>query len=53
MEGRHGRASVESTLVMAEDNDLGVTLPQVKLMCFEKMNQFSGISKSQLCSASV
>ena len=53
MEGRHGRASVESTLVMAEDNDLGVTLPQGKLMCFEKMNQFSGISKSQLCSASV
>lgn len=42
-----------SILVMVEDNGLGVTFSKVKLMYFEKTNQFSGISKSQLCSASV
>lgn len=31
---------------MAEDNDLESMLPKDKLMCFEKMNQFSGISKA-------
>lgn len=38
---------------MVEDGNLGVTLPEDTLICFEKMNQFPGISKSQLYSANV
>lgn len=38
---------------MLEDDDLGVLSPKGKSIGFEEMNQFSGISKSQLYSASI
>ena len=42
-----------SISAMGEGNDLGITLPKEKLICFEAMNQCFGIYKSQLYSANV